>query len=93
MLRILYQSGIILLQKVDDAINIPEIMFPNSWVKFAGRAEGKVEEESEEVVLFAVVECLTLFEEFIKSRRMLVTSRLKPTSAISPSPGEGTYWC
>jgi hypothetical protein len=34
-----------------------------------------------------------LFEEFIKSRKMLVTSQKKITSATNPSPGEGTYWC
>jgi hypothetical protein len=45
--------------------------------------------ESEEASLIEVAECLILFEEFVKSRRMLVTSHLKPTSATSPSPGEG----
>jgi hypothetical protein len=54
MPRMLYQSGIILLQKVDDATNIPEIVFTNSWVKFAGRAKEKFEEKSEEVCLFPV---------------------------------------
>jgi hypothetical protein len=86
MLRMLFQSGIIILKEVNDRIELPEIMFPNSWVKFAGRAEEKIREESEEVVQCGVVGCLILFEEFIKSRRMLVTSRLEPTHATSSPP-------
>jgi hypothetical protein len=90
MLRMLYQAGVIILKEVEERIEIPVVSFPNSWKRFAGLMEGEIKEESEEAVLIAVVECLILFEEYIKSRRMLVTSRLKPTRATNPSPGEGT---
>jgi hypothetical protein len=89
ILRMLYQAGIIIL-KEEEKVEIPVVSFPNSWKRLPGPVEGEIKEEFEEAVLIAVVECLILFEEYIKRRRMLVTSQLKPTSATNPSPGEGT---
>jgi hypothetical protein len=88
MLRMLYQLGFIILKEFDDAVNIPKFIFSSSWVQFAGLSNWKENTESEEASLIDVAECLILFEEFIKSRIMLVASRLKLTSATS-SPWRG----
>jgi hypothetical protein len=94
MLRILYQSGVIILKKFEEAATIPKIEFLSTWILVAGQLISKEEnKECEEASLIEVAECLILFEESIKWRRMLETSRLKPTSATSPSSGEGTQWC
>jgi hypothetical protein len=90
MIRVLYQAGIIILREAAERVEIPMVSFPKLWYEFAGLVKEENEEEPEGAVLIAVVECFILFEEYIKTRRMLVTSRLKPTRATNPSPEGGT---
>jgi hypothetical protein len=90
MLRMLYQAGIIMLRQTEEAVGIHYLSFPFSWMKFTGSLSQNQKDKSEEAGLIEVAECFILFEEFIKSRKILVTSPKKPTSSANPSPGEGT---
>jgi hypothetical protein len=65
-------------------------LYPSSWIQFTGSLYQDQKNDTEEASLIEVAECLIFVEEFIKSRRMLVTSRLNPTRSTNPSPGEGT---
>jgi hypothetical protein len=74
MLRMLYQSGVIILKKFEEAAAIVKVEFTSTWIQFVGLIKDEKENiESEEASLIEVAECLILFEEFIKSSRMLVT--------------------
>jgi hypothetical protein len=89
MLRMLYQAGIIILREAVEKVELPIARFPKVWYEFARQWKKEHEKEPEGAVLIADVECFILFEEYIKTKRMLVTSRLKPTRATNPSPERG----
>jgi hypothetical protein len=90
MLRMLYQAGVIILRQTESAVVIPHVSFPCSWIEFTRSSGQNQKEESEEASLIEVAECFISSEEFIKPRKMLVTSRIRPTSTASPYAGEGT---
>jgi hypothetical protein len=80
----LYQTGIVILRQTENAVVIPHVSFHCSWIEFAGSLSQNQEEEFEEASLIEVAECFILFEEFIKSRKMLATSRENPHECSQP---------
>jgi hypothetical protein len=90
MLRMLYQVGIVILKKVSNAAPIHYLSFLSSWIQFAGSLYEVQKKGTEEAGLIEIAECLILFEEFIKTRKILGITNIKPTSATNPSPEEGT---
>jgi hypothetical protein len=88
MLRMLYQAGIIILRQTKNAVVIPYLNFSFSWIQFTESLCQSQNDESEEASLIEVAECFILFEEFIKSRKMLVTSR-EIHSCSQPFPWGG----
>jgi hypothetical protein len=86
----LNQSGLVILKEVRDAASIPYLRFTPSWIQFTCSLHQNQKNRTEEAGLIAVAECLILFEEYIKKRKMLVTSNENPTSGTNPSPEKGS---
>jgi hypothetical protein len=89
----LYRAGIVILKKVSNAPLIPYLTFPSSRIQFAGSLYQVQKKGTEETGLIEVAECVILLEEFIKTRKILVTSNINPTNGTNPSPEEGASWC
>jgi hypothetical protein len=87
MLRMLYQAGIVILEDAVEELELQVIKFPRIWYDFAGERVENVEIEPEDSVNTLIIVCMTLFEEFMNTRKMLVTSKIIPTRATNPSPG------
>jgi hypothetical protein len=78
MLRMLYQAGVVILREVSIVPSIPFLSFSSSWIQFTGSLQQAQKKVTEEASLIELAECLILFEEFIKSMKILVTSRKPP---------------
>jgi hypothetical protein len=74
----LYQAEIVILKEVSNAVPIPYSSFPSSWIQFTVSLHHVQKNETEKACLIEVAECLILFEEFIETRKMLVTSKINP---------------
>jgi hypothetical protein len=86
MLRILYQSGLVICPQNTAAVKIPIITFLSSRIEFASSYNQNQDNEAEETDLIEAAECLILFEEFINKRNTSVTSHSIRTYAAYLHP-------
>jgi hypothetical protein len=61
MLCRLYQAGIVILKAVRNAVPIPYLSFPSSWIQFGRSLYQAQKNELEEADLIEVAECLIFF--------------------------------